>query len=289
MSANYDQSRPLIIDPAIITYSTYLAGENNDRVHDIKADADGNAYAVGWTESETFPTKDAYQPGQNFGSDEAFITKFNPDGSQLIWSTYLGGGWTLDGPPSEGAYGVALDSARNVYVTGFTFSSDFPTRNAMQTHLADACCDSDSFITKLNATGDQLIFSTYFGGASGTDTGRGIAVDKHNNVYVVGYTNSFAFPTTNPIQGEIDGRTAHSHTGSESLDGYLAKIDASGQFRVYSTYIGGPTIDVALGVAVDAEGAAYVTGWTDFDRSRPEPPPRPQRIPNTDAGYPFPG
>ena len=89
---DYDQSRPLIIDPAIKTYSTYLAGEDNDRVHDIKADADGNAYAVGWTESELFPTKDAYQSGQNFDTDEAFITKFNADGSQLIWSTYLGGG-----------------------------------------------------------------------------------------------------------------------------------------------------------------------------------------------------
>ena len=281
----YDQSRPLIIDPAIITYSTYIAGENNDRVHDIKADADGNVYAVGWTQSETFPTKDAYQPGQNFGSDEAFITKFNPDGSQLIWSTYLGGGFTLDAPPSEGAYGVALDSARNVYVTGFTFSSDFPTRNAMQTHLADACCDSDSFITKLNATGDQLIFSTYFGGASGTDVGRGIAVDKNNNVYVVGYTDSFAFPTTKPIQGEIDGRTAHFDS-SQSFDAYLAKIDASGQFRVYSTYIGGPSNDVAFGVAVDADGAAYVTGATSS--TEPDPIPDPSASPTSTPAIHFP-
>ena len=139
----YDQSRPLIIDPAIITYSTYLAGEDNDRVHDIKADADGNAYAVGWTESETFPVKDAYQSGQNNDTDEAFITKFNPDGSQLIWSTYLGGGVRVDtkGSADDGAYGVALDADRNVYVTGWTYSADFPTRNAMQTHLADACCE----------------------------------------------------------------------------------------------------------------------------------------------------
>jgi carboxypeptidase family protein/beta-propeller repeat-containing protein len=271
---DYDRSRPLVIDPAIKTYSTYLGGENNDRVHDIVADADGNAYAVGWTESDTFPTKDAYQPGQNGSADEAFITKFNADGSQLIWSTYLGGG---QGQPNgdggflsanDGAYGVALDADRNVYVTGWTFSVDFPTRNAMQTHLADACCDSDSFITKLNATGDQLVFSTYFGGADGTDVGRGIAVDSKNNVYVVGYTNSFAFPTTKPIQREIDGRTAHLHSG-ENFDAYLAKIDASGQFRVYSTYIGGPSDDIATGVAVDFKGAAYVTGWTYS--TQPEP------------------
>jgi len=274
----YDQSRPLVIDPAIITYSTYLAGEDNDRVHDIKADADGNAYAVGWTESETFPTKDAYQSGQNRDTDEAFITKFNADGSQLIWSTYLGGGegqFQGEGFTSadDGAYGVALDSDRNVYVTGWAYSPDFPTRNAMQTHLADACCGSDSFITKLNATGDQLVFSTYFGGADGTDVGRGIAVDKQNNVYVVGYTNSFAFPTTHPIQGEIDGRTSHFHNFSEQFDAYLAKIDASGQFRVYSTYIGGPSTDAAFGVAVDKEGSAYVTGSTSSTQQEPTPDP----------------
>lgn len=266
---DYDRSRPLVIDPAIITYSTYLAGENNDRVHDIAADADGNAYAVGWTESATFPTKDAYQPGQNFDSDEAFVTKFNPDGTALIWSTYLGGGQGQINPNegfvpgNDGAYGVALDADRNVYLTGWTYSVDFPTRNAMQPHLADAADgDADSFITKLNATGDQLVFSTYFGGADGTDVGRGIAVDKNNNVYVVDYTNSFAFPTTKPIQGEIDGRTAHFNS-SQYFDAYLAKIDASGQFRVYSTYIGGDLDDVAVGVKVDREGNAYVTGWTE--------------------------
>jgi len=287
---DYDRSRPLVIDPAIINYSTYLAGENNDRVHGIAADADGNAYAVGWTESEIFPVKNAYQAGQNNDSDQAFITKFNADGSQLIWSTYLGGsGQQVDGPlVGDGAYGVALDADRNVYVTGFTFSYDFPTRNAMQPHQSDGgCCFvSDSFITKLNAAGDQLVFSTYFGGVKGNDTGRGIAVDKHNNVYVVGYTDSFAFPTTNPIQGEIDGRTAHFHSGGESLDGYLAKIDASGQFRVYSTYIGGPSSDVALGVAVDAEGAAYVTGWTDS--TEPEPIPDPSASPTTTPAIHFP-
>jgi hypothetical protein len=174
-----------------------------------------------------------------------------------------------------------LDRDRNVYVTGWTFSADFPTRNAMQTHLADACCGADSFITKLNPTGDQLVFSTYFGGADGTDVGRGIAVDKNNNVYVVGYTNSFAFPTTHPIQGEIDGRTSHFHDFEEGFDAYLAKIDASGQFRVYSTYIGGPGSDVAFGVDVDKEGSAYVTGATNS--TDPEPTPDPSATPTEEA------
>src|SRR5205085_9463953 len=89
---DYDHSRPLVIDPALMTYSTYLAGEDDEQVHGIAADADGDAYAVGRTISDDFPTKNAYQRGQNFDSEEAFITKFNPDGTQLIWSTYLGGG-----------------------------------------------------------------------------------------------------------------------------------------------------------------------------------------------------
>ena len=287
---DYDHSRPLVIDPAIITYSTYLAGEDNDRVHAIAADADGNAYAVGWTISELFPTKNAYQPGQNNDSEEAFITKLNPDGTALIWSTYLGGGSGIDPCGEcginafEGAYGVALDSARNVYVTGFTYSDDFPTYLAMQPHLSDALTgEADSFITKLNAAGDQLVFSTYFGGADGIDVGRGIALDSKNNVYVTGYTNSFAFPTTNPIQGEIDRRTSHFHTSQEGLDGYLAKIDASGRFRIYSTYIGGDQNDVALGVAVDRDGNAYVTGWTDST----EPTPIPSATPDPSTS-PFP-
>ena len=283
---DYDRSRPLVIDPAIITYSTYLAGESEDRVHDIAADADGNAYAAGWTVSDDFPTKNAYQSGQNLDTEEAFITKFNADGTALIWSTYLGGGQGqfINSSPTptpgqslvdanDGAYGVAVDPDRNVYVTGWTYSVDFPTRNAMQPHLADACCGADSFITKLNAAGDQLVFSTYFGGADGNDVGRGIALDTKNNIYVVGYTNSFAFPTTNPIPGnsEIDRRTSHFNNNEENLDGYLAKIDASGQFRVYSTYIGGDNNDVALGVAVDREGSAYVTGWTNSTEPTPIP------------------
>jgi carboxypeptidase family protein/beta-propeller repeat-containing protein len=287
----YDRSQPLVIDPAIINYSTYLAGEDDDRVNGIAADADGNAYAVGFTESEIFPVKNAYQPGQNNDAPQAFITKFNADGSQLTWSTYLGGSGIEGegGPSGEGAYGVAVDGDRNVYVTGFTFSFDFPVRNAMQPYQSDGgCCfNSDSFITKLNAAGDQLVFSTYFGGADGSDSGRGIALDKNNNIYVVGYTNSFAFPTTNPIQREIDGRTDHFHNNEENWDGYLAKIDASGQFRVYSTYIGGPSEDIATAVAVDQNGAAYVTGWTNSTQpeptpdlsATPTPPPDPSATP----------
>ncbi len=300
---DYDRSRPLVIDPAIINYSTFLAGEGDEQVHGIAADSDGNAYAVGWTESELFPVKNAYQAGQNNGAPQAFITKFSADGSQLVWSTYLGGSgqFTQGGPDAiaaasgatepipitsgEGAYAVTIDGDRNVYLTGFSFSYDFPVRNAMQPYQSDGgCCfNSDSFITKLNAAGDQLVFSTYFGGAQGNDSGRGIALDKNNNIYVVGYTNSFAFPTTNPIQREIDGRIGHFNTNEENWDGYLAKIDASGQFRIYSTYIGGPSQDIATAVAVDGTGAAYVTGWTDSTQPEPTPDPSATATPDPSA------
>jgi hypothetical protein len=266
---DYDRSRPLLIDPLIETYATYLGGELDDRVHDIAGDADGDAYAVGWTHSEAFPTKNAYQSGEDFDSEDAFITKFNPDGTALIWSTYLGGGLSIDESGDDGAYGVALDSDRNVYVTGWTFCWDFPIRNAMQTHLSDGGAYSDSFITKLNADGNQLVFSTYFGGPGGPNVGRGITVDSKNNVYVVGYTGSYAFPTTNPIPGnsEIDRRGTHFNNNESNLDGYLAKIDASGQFRVYSTYIGGDSDDVALGRRF--QGQRLCNGLDTLHRTSP--------------------
>lgn len=279
----YDAARPLIIDPVVFSYSTYLAGENNDRAHDITVDADGNAYIAGWTESDSFPTKNAYQPGNN-GFQQAFITKLDPSGSALVWSTYLGGGERLF---SEGAYGITIDADRNVYVTGFTDSADFPTRNPLQPHLSNNDGGYDSFITKLNAAGNQLVFSTYFGGpanddsGNGDDIGRGIALDSNNNVYVVGYTDSPAFPTTNAIQEEIDGRTTQLVGESNNFDAYLAKIDASGQFRIYSTYIGGAFDDLGLGVAVDADGNAYVTGWTQSTEEDPTltpDPPEPNHI-----------
>ena len=286
----YDAARPLVIDPVVISYSTYLGGEDNDQAHDVSVDAAGNAHVVGWTVSTDFPTRNGYDTTKN--EEEAFVTKFNADGSGLIWSTYLGGSGTgILLPPcppvcdsssiqshednglhgDDGVYAVALDGDGNVYLTGFTDSTDFPTENAMQQHLArdDDPFDGgqDSFIAKLNAAGNQLLFSTYFGGV-GTDVGRGIAVDSNNDVYVTGYTDAVNFPTTNPIQPEL-GRRAERSNNDVRFDAYLAKIGfaPSGQmFRVYSTYLGGDLDDTALDVAVDAAGNAYVTGWTESTR-----------------------
>ena len=319
----YDASRPLVIDPIVRSYSTYLGGEEDDRAHDAAVTADRKAIVVGWTMSEEFPTVNAYQT--SISGEEAFVTKFDPEGNELIWSTYIGGttnpsfdicdilfpicefgcppicgdsavtngvtGGALNGEGggpeqsggNDGAYAVALDADGNVYLTGFTTSLDFPTQNPMQPHIAHADGtfdqdEADGFITKLNAAGNELVFSTYHGGIRGTDVGRGIAVDSTRNVYVVGYTNSFAFPTTNPIQPQIEQGTAKEEDMDRSYDAFISKIHFSGGFRVYSTYLGASDDDLALDVAVDSAGNAHVTGWTDstgvsgIDPTLPEPP-----------------
>ena len=246
----YDRSRPIVIDPAIINYSSYLGGESNDRGHDIVGDADGNAYVVGWTQSEDFPEKNAYQPGLNNDSDEAFITKFNPDGSALIWSTYLGGsGQNIEVLMGDGAYGVALDADRNVYVTGYTFSFDFPVRNAMQTHISDIGF-SDSFITKLNAAGNAILYSSFLGG-SGSEFGHAVAVDALGNAYVTGETVSTNFPTAIGAYQTINGCPPGSICPSfSSRDGFVSKISFDGVTTTtlaYSTYLGGGSDEVGRG------------------------------------------
>ncbi|MBI4637856.1 MAG: SBBP repeat-containing protein [Candidatus Rokubacteria bacterium] len=159
----------------------------------------------------------------------------------LIYSTYLGG--TL----GEDEARIALDALGSLYVTGDTFSTDFPVANAAQ---ASAAGGLDAFVTKLDPTGTVLVYSTYLGG-TGHDEGEGIAVDGTGNAYVVGYTQSSSFPTLNPFQPSLGG----------SQDGWIAKLDPGGAL-VYSTYLGGSGSEAALGIAVDASGGAYVTGWT---------------------------
>jgi hypothetical protein len=278
---SYDAARALIIDP-VLSYSTFLGDENDDdNGFDIAVDSDGNAYVVGQTLGETFPTEDPYQSINADANYQAFVTKFNPAGSELVFSTYLGG--TAD----EAAYSVALDSDKNVYLTGYTDSSDFPRQNAMQQTCGAVvpgfitlfqCEEDEAFVTKLAAAGNHLLFSTYLGG-SAPDRGRGIAVDSSNNVYVTGFTYSFNFPTTHPIQPYLN--RAQSLQASQAscctADAFLTKIEPGGQFRVYSTFIGGAQDDVAMDVAADSAGNAYLTGMTDSTHVNPttDPPPTP--------------
>ena len=162
----------------------------------------------------------------------------------LSYSTYLGGSG------DDGGFGIALDSARNVYITGFTASADFPTENPYQATNHGGAGNEDAFVTLMNASGTAMIFSTYLGG-TGDDGGYGIAVDSFGNAYVTGSTDSTDFPVLNASQGASGGNT----------DAFVAKINASGVLVGYSTYLGGSGSDGGNGIAVDSAGNAYVTGF----------------------------
>lgn len=226
-----------------LVYSTYLGGTDSDAGYSIAVDGAGNAYATGVTISTDFPvTPGAFQTTSGGGGD-AFVSKLNSAGSALVYSTYVGGSG------NDYGVGIAVDSAGNAYVTGLTLSTDFPTANAIQpTYNGGA---EDAFVTKLNATGSALVYSTYVGG-TGEDSGFGIAVDAAGNAYIVGRTDSTDFPVANAFQP-----TNHGY-----LDAFVTKINAAGSAFVYSTYLGGSSNDVAARIAIDGAGNAYITGDT---------------------------
>ena len=179
-----------------LIYSTYLGGGDGDIGNGIAVDGSGNAYVTGVTSSSNFPTLNSYQGTFQGGNYDAFVTKLSNSGTNLMYSTYLGGG------NSEYGNSIAIDGGGNAYVTGETSSSDFPTLNAYQTTHQGGYYDV--FVTKLSSTGDSLIYSTYLGGG-GNDWGPGIAVDGSGYAYVTGETQSSNFPTLNPYQGTYQG------------------------------------------------------------------------------------
>ncbi len=243
-----------------LVYSTYLGGARHDEGTAIAVDSAGNAYVTGWTGSGididplNFPTTaGAFDTTYN-GSGDAFVTKLNPAGSALVYSTFLGGG-----PFGDGIHGhdrgraIAVDSAGNAYVTGQTRSASFPTTPGAFDTTQNSVGVEDAFVTKLNATGSALIYSTYLGGSL-YDEGFGIAVDSSGNAYVTGVTRSTDFPT-------MAGAFRTTHSGSD--DAFVTKLNATGSALVYSTYLGGTLDDDAFAIAVDSAGNAYVTGGTE--------------------------
>ncbi len=252
--ATYDRSLPLVIDP-VLSYSTYLGSgggaitgnccRGNDHGTGIAVDADGNAYITGDTFSDDFPTTAGAFQTAGAPSFDVFVTKLNPSGSALIYSTYLGG----SGAESGG--GIELDADGSVYVSGHTSSSDFPTTpGAFQTAFGGS---TDRFVTKLNSTGSGLVYSTYVGG-SGDDQGGGIAVDAAGNAYITGLTSSTNFPTTTgALQPALAGGV---------YDAYVAKLNSTGSALIYSTYLGGSSADWGSGITLDSDGNAYVSGTT---------------------------
>jgi YVTN family beta-propeller protein len=227
-----------------ILYATYLGSSGVDQVQGIAVDSSGDAYVAGYTNGTNFPTTASAFQLQNRGGYDAFVTKLNPTGNGLLYSTYLGGS------QDDSGKAIALDAAGDAYITGLTNSPDFyaglsPIQS--QNHSLDA------FVAELSPTGSALYYSTYLGG-SGYDEGDGIAVDSQGNAYVTGRTNSTDFP----------GMSASSIQAANAglYEAFLTKINASGTAIVYSTYLGGSNYDYGYGVAVDSGGDAYVTGFT---------------------------
>jgi hypothetical protein len=258
---HYDLSRPLVIDPTLV-FSTYLGGSGfpGDQAAGIAIDADGNAYIAGSTNSTDFPvvsgSYDTSDPATS--ANVVFITKLNPAGTDEVYSTYLGGTW------GDWAEAIALDRDGNAYVTGYTWSPNFPvTTGAYQpTNIGWSHSVVNAFITKLSADGSSLVYSTYLGG-TGTlstfgDTAHAIAVDSADNAYVTGEAYSTNFPVTS---GAYQTKNRATQWGSNV---FVTELSADGGGLVFSTYLGGSGIDVVgdtgRAIAIDADGNAYVAG-----------------------------
>ena len=251
----YDRSRPLIIDPMVLRYSSYLGGSGDELGLGITLDASGNAYLTGATSSTDFPTTTPAQASLAGGFD-AFVTKINPAGTAIVYSTYLGGSGFDQG------LDIAVDAAGNAYLTGSTASTNFPTTSgAFDTSCGtDGNCNrdsttmqvfSDAFVAKLNPAGSALVYSTYLGG-SGDDQAFGVAVDAADSAYVTGSTASTNFPAVGPVQSANGG----------GIDAFVSKLNPAGSALVYSSFLGGSGGDVGFGIALDSAANAYLTGAT---------------------------
>jgi hypothetical protein len=240
-----------------LVYSTYLGGNNGDGGVHIAVDSSDNAYVTGFAQSSNFPTTPGAFQTTLGGPQNAFVTELNPNGSGLVYSTFLGGNWI------DGGDNIVVDSSGNAYVTGYTVSSNFPTTaGAFQTIYNGGCSLSfcgDAFVTKLNSNGTGLVYSTYLGGTS-DNGGNGIAIDANGNAYVSGYTNSSDFPVTaGAFQTSFQGGCDPLFCG----DGFVTKLNPTGSGLVYSTYFGGSGADVVARIAVDDNGNAYLGGDTE--------------------------
>ena len=233
-------------DGGTTLYSTYFGGASLTSGDAIAVDASGHAYITGAAGTPDFPTTAFDTVGSALA--DVFVTKLSRDGSELVYSTFLGG------TAFEGGSEIAVDAAGHAYVTGETVSDDFPTTpDAFDTSFNGG---SDAFVTKFNRAGSALLFSTFIGGGGG-EGGTGVAVDAAGRAYVAGNTSSSDFPTTS---GAFDTTLAPPQ------DAFVAKLTRDGSRLDYSTFLGGSSDaflpDFAAAVAVDAAGRAYVAGWT---------------------------
>lgn len=241
-------------------YSTYVGGTKSDSGNGIAVDASGNAFVTGSTTSGDFPVMPnpgAYQTTLKGTTSNAFVFELSSNGTALMYSTYLGGTGT------DVALGIALaaGASGDVYVVGKTSSTNFPTMSPLQ--AAPLAGSSDAgFVTKLNSTGTALVYSTYLGGSSTGDSAVSVAVDSNDNAYITGQTSNALFHTMGSgVQSTYGGGT----------DAFVTAINPTGTAYVYSTFLGGGSLDVGDGIAVDSTGEAYVTGLTTSTTPTPFP------------------
>lgn len=247
----YDPDRTLVIDPLI--YSTFVAGTGLHITSNSVIDRDGNIYLVGSTTSTDYPiSTGAYQTANNKsdpGDASAFITKMNPTGTGLVFSTYIGGAQSNDN-----GFGIAIDTARNVFVVGTTnqtgSTGDYPvTSGAFQTARGGG---ADGFLSKLSSTGNTLVYSTFLGGP-GDESVYDVAVDRQGNAIATGESDS-TFPTTSG---------AYQRTRGGLFDGFATKLNVTGSSLTWSTLIGGSESEVPLCISVDSAGNTYIGGQTE--------------------------
>ncbi len=239
----YNKTCPLVIDPVVAVFSTYLGGGANDQSTSVALDIQGNAYITGITASSNFPTEDAYQNIFAAGTHDAYVSKFSASGNDLIFSTYLGGSG------DDEAESIKVSTIGKIYITGSTTSPNFPVLSPFQGSHAGGI--SDVFLTILSEAGNSLVYSTYLGG-NGIDYSFGLALDSNRNIYVIGATKSTNFPLQNPYKSVYSGG---------DYDAFVTKFNASGGSLEYSTYLGGSGTDIGYDITV-LNSNAYIVGRT---------------------------
>ena len=250
---------------AALVYTTFIGGtQNASWGQSIRLDGSGHPDIVGYTCADDYPTKNPYQGSLGgSGAINALFTQLSTDGSQLVYSTYLGGHY------QDFGYGLAVDGSGHAYLTGATISSDFPTKNALQNSFGGGTCASgqpcnDAFVAELDPSQSgsaSLLYSSYLGG-SGNDVGEKIALDSSNDIYVTGSTSSTNFLTTaGVVQSSLDGGTCAGPANCPD-DAFVTKLNPAGSAALYSTYLGGSSNDVSYGLALDGSGNAYLAGLT---------------------------